>query len=139
MSAKRFYSKTTGACYIKGTHAEIPKDAVEIDDERYNSVIANPAPGTTRSHDSQGLPILVPADRTPVELSRRNGELVASDWLVSRHRDEKDFGQSTTLSQDQFSELLAYRQALRDWPQSPDFPVIEQRPAAPPWIADQTE
>ncbi|WP_433916234.1 phage tail assembly chaperone [Pseudomonas protegens] len=35
--------------------------------------------------------------------------------------------------------LLDYIQALRDWPQSTDFPDDQRRPAAPPWIAKQTQ
>lgn len=55
----RYYSKTTGSTYIAGLHSEIPGDAVEISEARYDSVIANPAPGKIRSHDADGLPILV--------------------------------------------------------------------------------
>lgn len=55
----RKYSQTTGNCYIPGLHHDIPQDAVDIPDERYDEVIANPAPGKVRSHDAQGLPILI--------------------------------------------------------------------------------
>jgi len=55
----RHYSQTTGCTYIAGVHAEVPADAVLIDDARYQAVIANPAPGKIRSHDAGGLPILI--------------------------------------------------------------------------------
>lgn len=55
----RYYSEATGTTYINGIHSEIPADAVPIPDEIYHSVIANPAPGKVRSHDANGLPILV--------------------------------------------------------------------------------
>ena len=32
-----------------------------------------------------------------------------------------------------------YLQDLRDWPQSDQFPVVEHRPVAPSWIADQSQ
>lgn len=55
----KFYSKSTGCIYIKGLHAAMPDDAVEISESRYQQVIANPAPGKIRSHDAHGLPILI--------------------------------------------------------------------------------
>ncbi len=56
---KRLYSQSTGNCYIDGLHQDIPPDAFEISDERYEEVIANPAPDKVRSHDAEGLPILI--------------------------------------------------------------------------------
>lgn len=35
------------------------------------------------------------------------------------------------------AELYAYRQALRDWPQSAEFPAQEYRPQPPEWLAGQ--
>src|SRR3546814_522202 len=61
ISMSRLYSKSTGTTYIRGLHTSIPSDAVELPDEVYQSVIANPAPGKVRSHDPAGLPILVDA------------------------------------------------------------------------------
>lgn len=56
---KRLYSQSTGNCYIVNLHQDIPSDALEISDERYDEVIANPAAGKIRSHDAEGLPILI--------------------------------------------------------------------------------
>ncbi|WP_065759693.1 phage tail assembly chaperone [Pseudomonas defluvii] len=67
----------------------------------------------------------------------RDGQVTATEWLVTRHRDEQDMQLATTLTPERFSELLVYRQGLRDWPQSSLFPDVEQRPAAPSWIAEQ--
>lgn len=55
---QRFYSKETGTTYLQGIH-QIPADAVVIPEARYQEVIANPAPGKVRSHDADGLPILI--------------------------------------------------------------------------------
>lgn len=56
----RYYSQTTGCSYLEGVHnTELPPDAVEIPEDRYLTVIANPTPGKIRSHDAHGLPILV--------------------------------------------------------------------------------
>ncbi|WP_322978986.1 phage tail protein [Pseudomonas sp. C11] len=54
------YSKSTGGIYDPAIHGvSIPVDAVAMSAERYNSVIANPVPGKIRSHDAEGLPILI--------------------------------------------------------------------------------
>lgn len=64
----------------------------------------------------------------------RDGELSSRQWLRERHRDEQDLGRPTTLSNERFAELLAYLQALRDWPLAEAFPDRELRPHAPGWI-----
>ncbi|GLH33985.1 hypothetical protein BR1R5_33730 [Pseudomonas sp. BR1R-5] len=139
----RYYSQTTGCCYLEGIHAVMPVDAVQISDERYNAVIGNPEPGKVRSHDAEGLPILIdpPALTTEEvasqERSWRDGKLAANQWLRDRHRDEQDLGRTTTLMEEQFVELLNYLQALRDWPQSELFPDPDHRPVEPLWLAEQ--
>ncbi|WP_230624750.1 phage tail protein [Stutzerimonas stutzeri] len=58
---KRFYlkeSESTGTTYIEGVHT-VPAGAVEISEDRFLSVIANAEPGKVRSHDANGLPILI--------------------------------------------------------------------------------
>lgn len=74
-----------------------------------------------------------------VERSWRDAELVSVMWLRERHRDQLEIARETTLSAEQFTELLEYMQDLRDWPQSPSFPDIEQRPPSPAWIAEQSQ
>ncbi|SDU87955.1 phage tail assembly chaperone [Pseudomonas mucidolens] len=69
----------------------------------------------------------------------RDLELAGTEWLVLRHRDEQDLELTPTLAPELFTELLSYRQALREWPQTTTFPDAEFRPVAPPWIAEQTQ
>jgi len=142
---ERFYSQSTGCTYLKSLHAVMPEDVVLIDDERYDTVIANPEPLKVRAHDGEGRPILIDAaplgaiELAEQERAWRDGELATRQWLRDRHRDEQDLERETTLSADQFAELLGYLQDLRDWPQSDQFPVVEHRPVAPSWIADQSQ
>jgi hypothetical protein len=142
---KRFYSPSTQNTYLAGINTEVmPTDAIEISEARYLEVIANPVLGKVRAHDEKGLPYLVDApvvvpDSGVIERAWRDAELSSVIWLRDRHRDQLDIGSDTTLTVEQFAELLLYMQALRDWPQSPDFPDSEHRPVAPAWIADQTE
>ncbi|MDD1975297.1 phage tail assembly chaperone [Pseudomonas tussilaginis] len=143
----RLYSASTGCCYLSDIHNEIPADAKEIDDDRYQAVIANPERGKVRGHDAEGLPILIDleaVDLSPEYLAARerawrDAQVSATEWLITRYRDEQDMQLATTLTAEQFTELLTYRQALRDWPQSGLFPDTEQRPVAPPWIAEQVQ
>jgi hypothetical protein len=138
---KRFYSRSTSCAYIVGIHQAMPPDAVEISAERYDAVIANPVSGKVRGHDAEGLPILIdPApDAAGDERNWRDSELSSVIWLRDRHRDQLDLGTETALTPEQFTELLVYIQALRDWPQSPDFPDSQHRPTASDWIAEQTQ
>jgi len=78
-------------------------------------------------------------DPDALERAWRDAELASVMWLRERHRDQVEISAQTTLSAEQFASLLVYVQALRDWPQAPDFPDVEHRPVAPAWIADQTE
>lgn len=139
----RLYSKTTGCLYIPGVHPVIPDDAVEISNATILEVIGNPVPGKVRSHDANGLPILIdPPLPSADELSAderqwRDGEIAASDALVARHRDEVEQGAKSTLSGEQYQELQAYRQLLRDWPEAEAFPNAEARPQAPDWLSGQ--
>ncbi|WIE51811.1 phage tail assembly chaperone [Pseudomonas sp. GM17] len=63
----------------------------------------------------------------------RQSVLTDSQWLVTRHRDEQELGRGTTLTANQYLELLEYRQALRDWPASDSFPEMTARPPIPEW------
>ncbi|WP_265534328.1 tail fiber assembly protein [Pseudomonas saponiphila] len=56
----------------------------------------------------------------------RDNELTSLMWLRERHRDQLEIQTPTS-------------QALRDWPQSVDFPDADVRPLAPPWIAKQVQ
>ncbi|MEL7551960.1 phage tail assembly chaperone [Pseudomonas protegens] len=141
---KRFYSQTTQTSYLQGVHSVRPADAVEIPEALYLAVIGNPTPGKIRAHDERGLPYLVDVPEVVPDLAAqerewRDDELSSVMWLRERHRDQLEIKVGSTLSAEQFTELLVYMQALRDWPQSPDFPAIQHRPTAPEWIAEQAE
>lgn len=64
----------------------------------------------------------------------RDTELAEMMWLRDRHRDQQELGVDTTLASGQFTELLAYMQALRDWPQSDAFPDSAARPVSPAYL-----
>jgi hypothetical protein len=128
---------------IEGVH-DIPSNAVLIDNERWYEVTQDIG-CTWRMSEAGELTKLPKRMIKDEQLSReferewRNQVLGSTEWLVARQRDEQDLGRQTTLTVEQFSELLAFRQDLRDWPQSSEFPESQHRPTAPNWIAEQTQ
>ncbi|MBV6289382.1 phage tail assembly chaperone [Pseudomonas sp. MAFF 301350] len=66
----------------------------------------------------------------------RDTNLAGLIWLRDRHRDQLEIDAPSTLTPEQFVDLLMFMQALRDWPQSELFPSIEHRPLSPAWLAD---
>lgn len=69
----------------------------------------------------------------------RDAEIVRVAWLRDRHRDEVELAIETTITAEQYIELLAYIRALRDWPAGAEFPAIDHRPPAPEWIVTQAQ
>jgi hypothetical protein len=102
-------------------------DIVEVadDDARYLSFLA-----------FQSMPS---PDPDAVERAWRDAEIVRVAWIRDRHRDEVELAVPTTITAEQYTELLAYIRALRDWPAGAEFPAVDHRPPAPEWIAEQTE
>lgn len=138
-----FYSATTGGFYDSSENNYIPEDALEITSERHAALLAGPASGLRIIADENGLPVL--ANPLPLpenvlisnERFWRDGQLAATDGLVSRHRDELEGESVTTLTSAHYIQLQAYRRELRKWPESGDFPLIDYRPEAPDWLAKE--
>ena len=123
-------------------HSTIPSDAVKVSDSVFKQTLQETE--GVWAIDSGGVISCIP--RVPTlpslieqERTWRDAELSAVQWLRERHRDQLEIDMPTTITVEQFVQLLVYMQALRDWPQSPDFPDIQHRPIAPPWIAEQTQ
>lgn len=47
---------------------------------------------------------------------KRDVALIKSDWVVARHKEQKEIGQATTISEAEYLAWLTYRQELRDFP-----------------------
>lgn len=78
----KFYSQATGCVYLDGIHASMPADVVELPESRYQSTIANPEPGKVRSHDADGLPILIdPPVHIPTDDDHR-AAIAARRWAA---------------------------------------------------------
>lgn len=90
------------------------------------------APGDNQSWDAvAGAWVTDPAAVAAAVRATRDAKLTACEWLVIRHRDQVDAGVSTTLAAEQYADLLAYRQALRDVPSQQGFPLEVSWPVEP--------
>ncbi|CAI8793700.1 tail fiber assembly protein [Pseudomonas chlororaphis] len=139
-----FYAASTNGFY-NGWNDSIPLDVVEIDIAYHAELIQGQSDGQMIAAGEDGYPVL--KDRPPIspeqiaerERQWRDSQLTETDGVVARHRDELEEGVETTLSAAQYAELQSYRRALRQWPESGEFPLIDHRPIAPPWLAEQLQ
>lgn len=102
----------------------MPDDVVEITDEDRAVLFAGQLNGKNIAAGKDGKPALVdPPAITKAQIEAnmravRNRELSATDGAVNRHRDEIDMGVATTITDKAFKDVLVYRQALRDLPET---------------------
>ena len=136
-----FYAQTLGFDRVENPGPKVPEGAVEVTQAQYTELFAGQASGKHISASASGQPVLT----TPVvssttlaahERGWRNHVLQNTQWLVLRDAEELEVGEGTTLRSEEFKQLLAYRQALRDWPNDPDFPQASSRPLEPDWLED---
>jgi hypothetical protein len=99
---------------------------VDADDPRYLTYLESLRP----------VPLV---ESDAIERAWRDAEIVRVVWVRDRHRDEVELAVPTTITAEQYTELLAYIRALRDWPAGAEFPAVDHRPPAPEWIVEQTE
>lgn len=66
--------------------------------------------------------------------AERDRRIEAVEWARRRHLDEHELGLPTTLTGEQYTELLGYIQAERDVPQNNEDPYNVERPAVPDFL-----
>ncbi|MEJ8675359.1 phage tail assembly chaperone [Chromobacterium amazonense] len=81
--------------------------------------------------ETKRWPELTEQERAAQARTERDQRLTATEWLVQRHRDETDLGRPATLKREEFDQLMAYRQALRDIPMQSGFPDQVDWPILP--------
>jgi len=137
-----YFSPTTSGFYHSDLHGlNIPADAFVLSEGEYCALVSNAPEGTVLSLDIDGRPKRVPvvAQRhDSTERAWRNQVLQSTQWLVLRDAEELETGEGTTLRAEEFKQLLAYRQALRDWPDHAEFPDARSRPVEPDWLGALT-
>ncbi|HCF0007687.1 TPA: phage tail protein [Pseudomonas aeruginosa] len=136
-SARVFYPVSLREVYEAGIGW--PDDGVPVSDEVHARILLEQENGRVICADVDGQPATKepppPTEEAQAAIERnwRDRQLVDTDALVARHRDELEVG-ATTLSAEQYQALQAYRRQLRDWPESGEFPLAEHRPTAPDWL-----
>ena len=68
-----------------------------------------------------------------IKRSDRDNLIIACEWLVQRHMEQEAADIPTTLTEARYAELLAYRQNLRDWPETEGWPNAPI-PTPPSWM-----
>ncbi|MDD0967261.1 MULTISPECIES: phage tail assembly chaperone [Pseudomonas] len=133
-----YFSPATSGFYHSDLHGpNIPADAFELSEGEYCALVSNAPKGTVLSLTANGRPervLLAEQTIDATERAWRDKVLDRTQWLVLRDAEELEVGGGTTLRADEFKQLLAYRQALRDWPNDPDFPDARARPLEPDWL-----
>ncbi|QSL90427.1 phage tail assembly chaperone [Pseudomonas atacamensis] len=137
-----FFSAKKLGFYDVAINDAIPEDCVKVSLETHRALMDGQSAGMVIAADQSGRPVL--GERPPPspdvlaarERAWRDLRLAETDGVVSRHRDEVEAGGATTLTAEQYTELQAYRQELRKWPQGEEFPLVDHRPVAPTWLVD---
>lgn len=78
------------------------------------------------------MPPRVVLGTTEQRKAQRKGFLDDTDWMCRRQEDQLRQGRPTALSEEQYNQLLDYREDLRQWPVSGDY--SEPFPVKPEWI-----
>ncbi|MCI4604081.1 hypothetical protein [Pseudomonas fluorescens] len=79
----------------------------------------------------------VVVESDPLVLARLWAEtsLQNTEALVSQYRDARDLEGPTPITAEQFTGLLTWRQAVREWPKAKRYPAESSRPNAPQWLS----
>ncbi|MBX8467532.1 MULTISPECIES: phage tail assembly chaperone [unclassified Pseudomonas] len=131
---KIYWSPSTQGFFDSRVNTAIPKDAVEISPAHRDELMDGCRRNQVIVCRANGFPILADAaPMTPEDLANaerhwRDAQLVKTDPLITRHRDELETMEKTTLSAENYTTLQQYRRDLRDWPSSTQFPAIANRP-----------
>ncbi|GFM28146.1 tail fiber assembly protein [Novosphingobium sp. PY1] len=124
----RYFSSQSCGFYDSDLHLVVPADAVEITPERHAELLQAQAEGMVIKADEAGEPLaVIPAPPSEAEqwraLRKRRGFLLtASDWTQMP---------DSPLTDALRSDWAAYRQALRDLPETVTDPATAEWPVAP--------
>ena len=123
-----WFSPSTNGFYHEGVNASVPEDAQEVAREHFTALFEAQALGKLIQPGEGGAPVAVdpPAPDAAQLLAalrrRRNDLLAASDWTQM---------QDAPLSEAGRAEWAAYRQALRDLPETITDPAAVEWPVPP--------
>ncbi|MDE2101156.1 MAG: tail fiber assembly protein [Patescibacteria group bacterium] len=130
----KMYSPSKRTFYDPELHNNVPQDVVSVHDQEWQRLINEQGKdGKVIIPGPNGHPILGEEKRSSIMqqahiMINRELRLRETDDLVERHRDERELGGPTTITENQFTELLRYRQLLRRLEDSQGFPFVDLPP-----------
>lgn len=105
--------------YTPDIHNDIPKKCIKVTKDEWKYLVAHQAEYMVDVSSGIlvwcGRNIDVEQETASVR-AKRDRLLVNTDWMVSRHNEQKILGLDTTITEEQYTALLKYRQELRDIP-----------------------
>ncbi|MDD0967233.1 MULTISPECIES: phage tail assembly chaperone [Pseudomonas] len=140
-----YYSPSKNGFFDSDLTGPLPDDVVEISIEEHFRLLEGQSQGQIISAGADGKPVLRPRPKltfeqlSTIERFWRDRRLSDTDGIVARHRDELEDNHKSSLSLDEYVQLQAYRRALRNWPETGEFPLSEHRPQAPEWLLQQAQ
>lgn len=72
--------------------------------------------------EEERLAVMTTEEKATFYRNKRDGLIRTETWKVERHTQEQLLNIETTLSNDEFMDVLRYIQELRDLPEQPNFP-----------------
>ena len=133
---KYYYSAANGGFYLEGVSPEIPEDAMEVSEEKYNELMSGQATGKEIKAGKDGAPELVdpPALTQGQEVAlaenQRSSLMAEAALSVSPLQDAVDLGDATEEEEALLKSWKQYRVALNrldlttapdiSWPAKPD-------------------
>ncbi|HDR9032696.1 TPA: tail fiber assembly protein [Burkholderia vietnamiensis] len=136
-----FDERSNVTAFYDSVDSPVPNgvSVVKISDEVWLNLINAQGSGKRLVIDGAGTPVAVDPpqptrdERARLMRARRDSALHATDWLVTRHQEEKLIGNGTTLTAEQFTALINYRQTLRDVADADRWPDVDL-PAVPDFV-----
>jgi len=126
MSEQIYYSPGTNGFYNKRINNNIPSDIIPVDDAHYKHLILEQSLGKKiKFEDGRLVAESPPSQEEVLERMWRDSELSRADTELNKVQDSDRKATGTV------SEWRTYRKALRDWPESINFPSKDKRPKAP--------
>jgi len=126
-----YYSASTLGFYTSEVNGDnIPDDCVEITDEYKAYLLSTESSSKRIVPDGKGYPVIEDVvisdeNKAVIERAWRDSELVRADIELNKVQDSDRKAVSTVAS------WREYRKALRDWPESENFPNSRKRPSSP--------
>ncbi|MFW5804650.1 MAG: hypothetical protein ACOCWG_05420 [bacterium] len=105
--------------YSDEIHQSIPDNIIEVTYEEWNLILSNPEKFMIDVNNQQIIEKPIDVEKIKLQKIRlfnnhAKKELSNLDWKVLRHKEQQDLGISTSLTTQEYQELLQQKQTIRD-------------------------